>query len=50
MAGTGQVTRFVFKELKDGDLRKFTATSADANSGGGARDQRFSPYDKFDCQ
>ena len=42
------VKRFVFKELKDGDLRKFRAESADVDTGGGARDQRFSPYQKFD--
>ncbi len=49
MSGSGAVKRFVFKELKDGDIRKFNATSADSDSGGGARDQRFSPYDKFDA-
>lgn len=49
MSGSGAVKRFVFKELKAGDIRKFSATSADSTSGGGARDQRFSPYDKFDA-
>jgi hypothetical protein len=49
MSGSGAVKRFVFKELKSGDLRKFNATSADSKSGGGARDQRFSPYGKFDA-
>lgn len=49
MSNSGAVKRFVFKELKPGDIRKFSATSADSTSGGGARDQRFSPYDKFDA-
>ena len=47
MAGTG-VKRIIFREVMPGDLRKFTATSADADSGGGARDFRFTPFDKFD--
>jgi hypothetical protein len=48
MSDSGSVKRFVFKELKSGDLRKFSSTSANSDSGGGARDQRFSPYEKFD--
>lgn len=48
MLTTSAVTRFVFKELKAGDLLKFNATSASSGTGGGARDQRFSPYTKFD--
>ena len=47
MTGTGQVQRFVYKELKAGDLRKFEAASADSGTGGGARDQRFSPGGTF---
>jgi hypothetical protein len=42
------VRRIIFREVLPGDLRKFTATSADANTGGGARDFRFTPFDKFD--
>lgn len=48
MSTTNAVTRFVFKELKPGDLLKFNAMSASSGTGGGARDQRFSPYTKFD--
>lgn len=40
--------RLVFREVLSGDRRKFRAKSNDANSGGGARDFRFSPYEKFD--
>ena len=39
--------RFVYREVLAGDRRKFVAKAADANTGGGARDFRFSPYDKF---
>jgi hypothetical protein len=38
----------VFKQLVDGDLRKFEADSNDSPSGGGARDLRFRPYLRFD--
>ena len=41
------VKRLVYKEIKEGDRRKFLAQSNDTASGGGARDLRFSPYDKF---
>lgn len=41
------VKRVVFKEILDGDRRKYKAESNDANSGGGARDLRFRPYEKF---
>jgi hypothetical protein len=41
------VSRVVFKEIVRGDLRKFKAESNDSETGGGARDLRFSPYDKF---
>lgn len=47
MAGAS-VKRIIFREVMPGDLRKFTATSADANTGGGARDFRFTPFNKFD--
>lgn len=40
--------RFVYREVLAGDRRKFVANSADADTGGGARDFRFSPYDKFE--
>jgi hypothetical protein len=42
------VKLLVFKELVDGDLRKFRAESNDAATGGGARDLRFRPYERFD--
>lgn len=43
-----EVELVVYKEILDGDRRKFEASSNDANTGGGARDLRFSPYKKFD--
>ena len=42
------VKRIVFKEAVEGDFRKFQAMSNDSDSGGGARDIRFRPHDKFD--
>lgn len=48
MVDGASVKRFVFKELKQGDLKKFVAASATSGNGGGARDQRFSPYREFD--
>jgi hypothetical protein len=39
--------RYVFREVLAGDTRKFKAQSNDATTGGGARDFRFRPYDKF---
>lgn len=42
------ILRIVFREVLSGDRRKFEAKSNDASTGGGARDFRFSPYDKFD--
>lgn len=42
------VKRVVFKEVVEGDFRKFEAQSNDADSGGGARDLRFRPYDEFE--
>lgn len=47
MSGTG-VKRIIFREVMDGDLRKFTATAAPSGTGGGARDLRFRPFSKFD--
>ena len=43
-----RVILVVFKQLVEGDLRKFKAESNDADTGGGARDLRFRPYDRFD--
>lgn len=40
--------RFVYREVLAGDKRKFVAKAADAATGGGARDFRFTPYDKFE--
>ncbi|WP_186423782.1 hypothetical protein [Lacrimispora celerecrescens] len=37
----------VYKKIVDGDLRKFSATSNDQQTGGGARDLRFSPANEF---
>jgi hypothetical protein len=42
------VKRIVFKEIVAGDLRKFQADSNDAETGGGARDLRFRPYEEFE--
>lgn len=47
MAGAN-VRRIIFREVKPGDLKKFTATAAPSGTGGGARDLRFRPFDKFD--
>lgn len=41
------VLRLVVREIVPGDRRKFTATSNDVDTGGGARDLRFRPEDKF---
>jgi len=40
----GEVTRILYKELVEGDLRKLQAKSNDADTGGGARDFRFGSY------
>lgn len=45
--GAVNVKRVVFREVVEGDFRKFQARSNDADTGGGARDLRFSPYDAF---
>lgn len=47
MAGAN-VKRIIFREVMPGDLKKFTATAAPSGTGGGARDLRFRPFDKFD--
>lgn len=44
---TVYVKRFIFKELVEGDFRKFIAQSNDADTGGGARDLRFKPQKVF---
>lgn len=41
------IARIVYKEILDGDRRKFEARSHNSKTGGGARDLRFSPYKKF---
>lgn len=41
------VKRVVYKQIVEGDFRKFEARSNDADTGGGARDLRFRPYDEF---
>jgi hypothetical protein len=46
-ASAGAVTRIVFKEVVAGDERKFRNDSVDTNTGGGARDLRFRPYEQF---
>lgn len=38
------VARILYKEIKEGDLKKFIAKSNITKSGGGARDLRFGPY------
>jgi hypothetical protein len=43
----GAVARIVFKEVVPGDERKFRNDSVDTDTGGGARDLRFRPYDRF---
>lgn len=45
---SANVRRIIFREVMPGDLRKFTATAAPSGTGGGARDLRFRPFDKFD--
>ena len=37
----------VYKKIVEGDLRKFSASSNDSPTGGGARDLRFSPASVF---
>ncbi|PRE19360.1 hypothetical protein [Burkholderia multivorans] len=40
-----QVARILYKELREGDLRKLQAKANDSDSGGGARDFRFRSFD-----
>ncbi len=42
------VKRVVYKEIVEGDFRKFRAESNDSDTGGGARDLRFRPYATFE--
>lgn len=46
-ANMSQASIVIYKKIVAGDLRKFTATSNDTPSGGGARDLRFSPQNEF---
>lgn len=45
--GASSVLRLIVREIVPGDRRKFTATSNDVDTGGGARDLRFRPENKF---
>lgn len=45
---SANVKRIIFREVMDGDRKKFSATAAPSGTGGGARDLRFRPFDKFD--
>lgn len=49
LANPGEIKRFVFREVLAGDVLKFAAQSSSSGTGGGARDMRFRPYDKFDA-
>lgn len=40
-------TRIIYKEIVEGDLLKFSATSNISQTGGGARDLRIRPLDEF---
>ena len=46
-SAANDVKLVIYKKIVDGDLRKFSATSNDQPSGGGARDLRFSPAEDF---
>ena len=41
------VKRIIYKKIVPGDLRKFSAQANDSGTGGGARDLRFSPSERF---
>lgn len=43
-----RVSRILFKEIVDGDVRKIHADSNDSDSGGGARDFRFGSYSELE--
>lgn len=47
MAKEEEVARVIFQVIEDGDRRKFEAVSNDADTGGGARDLRFRPANRF---
>lgn len=47
MANEHEVARVIFQVIEDGDRRKFEAVSNDADTGGGARDLRFRPANRF---
>lgn len=47
MFAGNNILRIVYKEILPGDYRKFEALSNDQDSGGGARDLRFSPHREF---
>lgn len=42
------IARIIFREILDGDRRKFVAESNDAETGGGARDIRFRSWTKLE--
>ena len=46
-SGARTPARVLYREIVEGDFRKFDARSNDSDSGGGARDLRFRPYDKL---
>lgn len=43
-----RVSRILFKEIVDGDVRKIHADSNDSDTGGGARDFRFGSYSELE--
>ncbi|WP_141225671.1 hypothetical protein [Fibrobacter sp. UWB1] len=47
MPYNGGIRIVLYKKIVAGDIRKFRAESNDASTGGGARDLRFSPANKF---
>ena len=44
----GQPIRILFQQLTEATARKISKSSADVDSGGGARDLRLSPYEAFE--
>jgi hypothetical protein len=48
LANPKEIKRIVFREVLAGDVKKFKAKSNTSQTGGGARDFRYRPYDKFD--
>ena len=47
MPYNGGIRIVLYKKIVPGDIRKFRAESNDTDSGGGARDLRFSPANRF---